>query len=195
MVLRFRVFFFVTVALSGVVPAAVAQPAASTATFNKDVAPILFSQCAACHRPGGSASSTLLTFDDARRRARQIASVTASRTMPPWKPEPGFGDFEGNRRLTDGQIAVFQRWLDDGLQEGDRRDLPKLPSWPADWELGPPDLIVTMPEYTLRAGGPDMGESGIILSPGAVGNAIFNAIGKRMKDLPITRDKILGALA
>jgi xanthine dehydrogenase molybdenum-binding subunit len=44
-------------------------------------------------------------------------------------------------------------------------------------------------------GAKSMGESGIILSPGAVGNAIFNAIGKRMKDLPITRDKILGALA
>ena len=44
-------------------------------------------------------------------------------------------------------------------------------------------------------GAKSMGESGIILSPGAIGNAIFNAIGKRMKDLPITRDKILGALA
>jgi CO/xanthine dehydrogenase Mo-binding subunit len=44
-------------------------------------------------------------------------------------------------------------------------------------------------------GAKSMGESGIILSPGAVGNAIFNATGKRMKDLPITRDKILGALA
>jgi CO/xanthine dehydrogenase Mo-binding subunit len=40
-----------------------------------------------------------------------------------------------------------------------------------------------------------IGESGIILAPGAVANAVFNAIGKRMKDLPITRDKILGALA
>jgi CO/xanthine dehydrogenase Mo-binding subunit len=44
-------------------------------------------------------------------------------------------------------------------------------------------------------GAKSMGESGIILSPGAIGNAIYNAIGKRMKDLPITRDKILGALA
>ena len=44
-------------------------------------------------------------------------------------------------------------------------------------------------------GAKSIGESGIILSPGAVGNAIFNAIGRRMKDLPITRDKILGALA
>jgi len=44
-------------------------------------------------------------------------------------------------------------------------------------------------------GAKSIGESGIILSPGAVANAIFNAIGRRMKDLPITRDKILGALA
>jgi CO/xanthine dehydrogenase Mo-binding subunit len=35
----------------------------------------------------------------------------------------------------------------------------------------------------------------MIQTPAAVSNAIFNAIGRRMKDLPITRDKILGALA
>jgi CO/xanthine dehydrogenase Mo-binding subunit len=29
----------------------------------------------------------------------------------------------------------------------------------------------------------------------AVANAIYNAIGKLVKDLPITRDKILGVLA
>ena len=40
-----------------------------------------------------------------------------------------------------------------------------------------------------------LGESGIVLAPAAVANAIFNALGHRMKDLPITRDKILGALA
>jgi CO/xanthine dehydrogenase Mo-binding subunit len=44
-------------------------------------------------------------------------------------------------------------------------------------------------------GAKSMGEAGIILSPAAIANAIFNAIGRRMKDLPITRDKILGALA
>jgi xanthine dehydrogenase molybdenum-binding subunit len=40
-----------------------------------------------------------------------------------------------------------------------------------------------------------IGEAGIVLAVAAVANAIFNAIGRRMKDLPITRDKILGALA
>ena len=44
-------------------------------------------------------------------------------------------------------------------------------------------------------GGKYVGESGIVLAPAAVGNAIFNAIGRRMKDLPITRDKIIEALS
>jgi CO/xanthine dehydrogenase Mo-binding subunit len=39
------------------------------------------------------------------------------------------------------------------------------------------------------------GEAGIILSPSAVGNAIYNATGLRMRDLPITRQRILEAQA
>ncbi|MDB3993585.1 xanthine dehydrogenase family protein molybdopterin-binding subunit [Gammaproteobacteria bacterium] len=39
------------------------------------------------------------------------------------------------------------------------------------------------------------GESGIILAPAAVTNAVANAIGRRMTSMPITRDKILGAMA
>ena len=35
------------------------------------------------------------------------------------------------------------------------------------------------------------GEAGIILAPAAVANAIFNATGKRMQELPINRDKLL----
>ena len=44
-------------------------------------------------------------------------------------------------------------------------------------------------------GAKTVGEAGIILGPAAVANAIFNAIGHRMKDLPITRERILEALA
>ncbi|HLK47870.1 MAG TPA: xanthine dehydrogenase family protein molybdopterin-binding subunit [Bryobacteraceae bacterium] len=44
-------------------------------------------------------------------------------------------------------------------------------------------------------GAKTLGEPTIIPSPAAVANAIFNAIGKRVKDLPISRDKLLGVLA
>ena len=43
-------------------------------------------------------------------------------------------------------------------------------------------------------GAKSMGESSKVPGVAAVGNAVFNAIGHRMKDLPITRDKILTAL-
>jgi len=43
-------------------------------------------------------------------------------------------------------------------------------------------------------GAKSMGEASKVPAPAAVGNAIFNAIGVRLKDLPITRDKILAAL-
>jgi xanthine dehydrogenase molybdenum-binding subunit len=44
-------------------------------------------------------------------------------------------------------------------------------------------------------GAKSIGESSKVPAVAAVANAVFNAIGWRMKDLPITRDKILGALA
>src|SRR4051794_2985180 len=65
------------------------QPPSRVVTFNRDVAPILREKCAGCHRPGGGAPFSLLTFEDARSRASLIARATATRYMPPWKPEPG----------------------------------------------------------------------------------------------------------
>ncbi len=44
-------------------------------------------------------------------------------------------------------------------------------------------------------GAKSMGESSKVPAVAAVANAVFNAIGRRMKDLPITRDKIVGVLS
>src|SRR5688572_19197079 len=81
--------------------AASGQPA--SVTFAKDVAPIVFAKCAGCHRDGGDAPFSLTTFDQVRRHANTIRAVTATRYMPPWKPQPGFGEFHGDRRLTEAE--------------------------------------------------------------------------------------------
>ena len=65
-------------------PSIAAEP---PATFTRDVAPILYAHCAPCHQPDGAAPFSLITYADARPRARLIARVTGSRYMPPWKPE------------------------------------------------------------------------------------------------------------
>ena len=57
-------------------------------TFSKDVAPLFFSKCASCHRPGEIAPMSLLTYDDARPWARSIARAVRSREMPPWGAAP-----------------------------------------------------------------------------------------------------------
>jgi tetratricopeptide (TPR) repeat protein/mono/diheme cytochrome c family protein len=127
-------------------------------TFTRDVAPVLFQHCAPCHRPGEVGPFPLLTYDDARSRARQIAEVTATGEMPPWKPAAGFGGpFVGERRLTAGQIATIAAWVEQGAPEGDAADLPRMPAWPTGWRLGTPDLVITMPEpYMLPASGQDV---------------------------------------
>ena len=136
------------------------QPAAqdpAAPTFAADVAPIVLEHCAPCHRPGEVGPFPLLTYDDVRRRARQIAEVTSSRFMPPWKPAAGFGGpFIGSRRLADREVALFRRWAEAGAPAGDLRRMPPRPAWPEGWRLGAPDIVVTMPEaYTVPADAPD----------------------------------------
>src|ERR1700730_14939509 len=94
----------------GMAAAAAAAPPSSTAapTFNKDIAPILYANCATCHRPGEVAPFPLLTYQDAAKRASVIAGAVAARFMPPWKAEPGYGDFVDARRLPDAQIALIK---------------------------------------------------------------------------------------
>jgi Flp pilus assembly protein TadD len=126
-------------------------------TFTKDIAPIVFSYCSECHRPGESAPFSLLNYADVKKHAGQIATVTKSRYMPPWLPELGFGNFDGVRRLSDRQIALIQQWVEHGAPEGDPSEMPRPPMFSEGWQLGKPDLILPMPRpYTLRAGGSDV---------------------------------------
>lgn len=130
--------------------------APSRVTFSRDVAPILFTSCVPCHRPEGIAPFSLLTYDDASSHAVEIVETTSDRVMPPWKPEPGYGEFVDERRLTSDQIATLRRWVDDRLPEGDPAVLPRPPTWNGQWQLGTPDLVIESAPYTLRATGDDV---------------------------------------
>src|ERR1700694_2229387 len=80
-------------------------------TFRKDTAPGLYAPCAGCHRADGPAPFSLVTYAEVKQRATQIAAVTKSRYMPPWKPDEGFGAFIGERRLSEAEIDLIDRWV------------------------------------------------------------------------------------
>src|SRR5262245_1671761 len=68
-------------------------------TFDKDVAPIVFANCAPCHRPGQVAPFSLLTYADVVKHADNVVRETSKRHMPPWLPDPGDFPIVGERRL------------------------------------------------------------------------------------------------
>jgi len=126
-------------------------------TFNRDIAPILFHACAVCHHPGEAGPFPLLTYSNAKTRARLIATVTAKRFMPPWLPEPQALKFADELRLSDQQIKLIQEWVNQGAPEGASGDLPPAPQFVPGWQLGQPDKIIEAEKpYTLAASGSDM---------------------------------------
>src|SRR5688572_8968070 len=184
------------------------KAAARAVTFNGDIAPILFDNCASCHRPiedaapqlgrrsapreGGAAATSepaspkpsakagssddplcvagapfsVLDYGAVRRYARAISSAVQRRAMPPWLPEPGHGEFAGERRLRDDQIALIAKWVESGAPEGNPADAPKPPVFSGGWQLGTPDLVLTLPEpYVLQPGGRDVFRNFVIPVP------------------------------
>lgn len=144
--------------MKGILAAFAALPllAGEPVTFHRHIAPLIFQYCSPCHRPGEAAPFPLLTYEDVRRRASQIVAVTQRRYMPPWLPEPGFGDFAGARRLSDDQLSVIAEWVRQGTSEGPPGNA-RPPRFTEGWQIGPPDLVVRMSvPYRLAADGGDV---------------------------------------
>ena len=139
-------------------------------TFNRDIAPILYDNCVTCHRPIDGAPTgarppgagelcvagapfSLLDYANAHAHAEEIAAATRTRAMPPWLPEPAHSRFVNERRLTDDQIGLIDRWVAQGAPEGDPAARRAPPAFAEGWQLGTPDLVVTATDaFTI---GPD----------------------------------------
>ncbi len=131
-------------------------PAAHGPTFNKDVAPIMFSKCATCHREGEVAPMSLLTYEQVRPWARAIKSKVISREMPPWGADPRESlPMRNDMSLSEAQPATLVAWVDAGAPRGNPADLPPAPTFTTGWTYGSePDAILEMPvEFEIPAEG------------------------------------------
>ena len=135
-------------------PAAAAVRAGSSSGGSSD--PLCF----------GGAPFSLIDYATVRAHAREVARAVTNRAMPPWLPEPGYGSFANERRLTDEQISLIREWVEAGAPEGDPADAPPPRRWPDGWQLGQPDLVLQLPEtYTLQAAGQDVFRNFVIPVP------------------------------
>ncbi len=128
-------------------------------TFTRDIAPIVARNCAPCHRAGEAAPFPLLTYEDVKKRAPQIAAVTSRGYMPPWLPEHGFGDFADERRLSADQIRTISDWVAQGTPEGPAPEATAVSpaSETGGQAMGPPHLVIeAQSSFTVPASGPDV---------------------------------------
>jgi hypothetical protein len=131
-----------------------AQGAGGAPTFTKDVAPIFYENCTACHRPGEVAPMSLLTFAAARPYARSIATRVSQGTMPPWYADPAHGEFVNARTLSAAEKDTILKWVSAGAPEGNVADLPAQPVYPDGWSIGKPDAVFALTEdYAVPASG------------------------------------------
>jgi tetratricopeptide (TPR) repeat protein len=133
-------FSFALLALGENAPPAAPRP--DRVTFSSDIAPIIFRTCTPCHHSGEAGPFPLVTYGDVKSHARQIAEVTSRKLMPPWLPSQDGLQLEEDLHLSAAQIALFQKWVADGLAEGDPAELPPSPKFKDGWQLGTPDLVL-----------------------------------------------------
>ena len=120
-------------------------------TFTKHVAPILQNRCEECHRAGGVAPMSLVTFEDTRPWAKSIREKVVNRTMPPFHATGAIGRYQHDPRLTDDEIATITKWVDGGAAKGNVKDLPAPRIWKNDWITGAPDVVVKVKQsYTIK---------------------------------------------
>ena len=121
-----------------------AEESSSSATFNKDVLPILQQNCQVCHRPGEIAPMSFMTYKDTRPWAKAIKAAVLSRQMPPWFADPAYGHFANDRRLSDTEIRTLVTWADNGTLEGNAKDAPAPRAFHDGWNIKP-DMVIEMP--------------------------------------------------
>jgi hypothetical protein len=153
------------VGVLGLVAAITTRPAethpriTTTLLWQKDIAPILQRRCFTCHSPNNVAFS-LVTFSEARPWAAAIREEVLTRHMPPWSAVAGYGRFQNDPSLTQGEWDLLVAWVDGGAPSGqtlaDEAQAPVFVSGMPMWEHGEPDLVLSAPAaHAIPAGAPD----------------------------------------
>jgi mono/diheme cytochrome c family protein len=115
--------------------------------YAKQVAPILSRHCVACHREGAIGPWSMDGHARVGNYARMIEEVLLTRRMPPWDPDPEYGEFANAQALSREETQTLLRWVGAGAPRGGGADPLAEPLPPlAAWSLGVPDVVLRLPE-------------------------------------------------
>lgn len=125
-------------------------------TYSEHIAPIIYENCASCHREGEIGPFPLTNYEEVSNWSGMVKYTTQIKYMPPWKPDLTYSKFVGEKGLTEEEIQLIADWVDAGSPQGDPTLEPPLPDFPSGSQLGTPDLVLEMAEvYNIEGNNQD----------------------------------------
>lgn len=121
----------------------------SSVNYSEHIAPILYKNCILCHSPGQIAPFSLLTYKDAVRKAKTIKRVTESGYMPPWHADNSYSQLAHPLSLSQKQIEMIKKWVENGTPIGDTTKLPN-PNTYLKRKIDKPDLVLKLPKIEIK---------------------------------------------
>ena len=119
-------------------------------TWSDTIANIVYSNCASCHRAGGIAPFELMTYADAVTWSPGIVTAVNSKKMPPWKADPNYRHFNGERVLSQDEINKINDWVANGTPSGNLANAPAPPTFNVGSQMPGIDKTLTIPTFTVN---------------------------------------------
>ncbi|MBI3683117.1 MAG: cytochrome c [Acidobacteria bacterium] len=114
--------------LGSCLPVLAHDPITTKITFTREISRIFYKRCAGCHKEGGKAPMSLVTYEEARPWAKAIKEEVLERRMPPWGAVKGFGAFRNEQALSQEDISIIADWVEGGAPEGELKYMPEKPN-------------------------------------------------------------------
>ncbi|MCB0402799.1 MAG: T9SS type A sorting domain-containing protein [Flavobacteriales bacterium] len=132
----------------------ITSPVFAQTTYN-DIAPALYNNCTSCHRPGGGAPFSMLSYNDISPWTTAIQTVLNNGDMPPWAADTSYLHFSNERFISQADRDTILAWISDGALQGNPSLLPPPPNYPQYQLNGTPDTIISLPAFYSNAGAND----------------------------------------
>jgi hypothetical protein len=125
-------------------------------TFAEHIAPIIHQNCTKCHIEGEAGPFTLVTYNDVAKRGKLVKYMVSERIMPPWPADATYSHFADEMVLSDEQIELVKRWVDEGMLPGDTAHLEPPARVVNKVHFGEPDLIIRVPKIKIKGNNQDL---------------------------------------
>lgn len=123
-------------------------------SYEHEIAPLLKARCAFCHVENGLAPWAMNRHLMVLGWSPMMRETVITRRMPPGQIDNAVGNWENTHELSDEEMALLIEWIDQrGPRDGEVDPLAEIMPAAADWPMGPPDLIVDVPEQAIPATG------------------------------------------